>query len=130
MKHPPPPEILAPIVHILTDVYKEVYQTGKKIPKIERYGIYARVEHAALECMTLSVEAALVEPGEKIPVVKRLRIRIDITKRLIRLCQELRVIEDKKYFSLQEKLVEASKMSHGWLAYLQRKGPPERSPRP
>jgi hypothetical protein len=106
-----------------------VYQTGKKIPKLERYGIYARVEQAALECMTLAIEAALIEPHEKMLVVKRLRIQIEITKRLIRLCRELKIIEDKKYFALQEKLIEASKMAHGWLVYLQRKEPLERSPR-
>jgi len=114
---------LAPIVHILTDIYKQVYQTGKKVPKRDRYGIYARVEDASLVCMTLSIEAALMEPAEKITVVKKLRIHIDITKRLVRVCQELSIIGDTKYFSLQEKLVEASKMAHGWLTYLQRKEP-------
>jgi len=80
--------------------------------------------------MTLSIEAALIERPDKIATVKRLRICIDVTKRLIRLCQELKIIEDKKYFSLQEKLIEASKMAHGWLAYLQRKEPLERSSHP
>jgi hypothetical protein len=112
-------------VHILTQAYKEIYQTGKKIPKQDRYGLYARVEGSAFECITLSIEAALAEPYEKTALVKRLRIRIDITKRLIRLCQELKLIEDKKYFSLEGKLIEASKMAHGWLIYLQRKEPPE-----
>ena len=130
MERPPPHDILAPIVHILIDVYKEVYQTGKNVPKRERFGIYAHVEEAALACMTLSIGAALMESFEKITAVKRLRIHIEIAKRLIRLCQELRVIEDKKYFSLQEKLIEASKMAHGWLAYLQRKEPLERGSRP
>ena len=123
MRQAPPNDILAPIVHILIDTYKEVYQTGKKIPKRDRFGLYAHVEKATLECMTLSIEAALTEPSEKIAVVKHLRIRIDITKRLVRLCQELGIIEEKQYFSLQEKLIEASKMAHGWLVYLQRKEP-------
>ncbi|MDO8518165.1 MAG: four helix bundle protein [bacterium] len=108
-------------------MYKQVYQTGRQVPKRDRFGVYARVEQVALECMTFSVEAALTELPEKIVIVKRLRIHIDILKRLVRLCQELDIIEAKRYFSLQEKLIEASKMAHGWLAYLQRKEPLKRS---
>ena len=120
----PPPEISAPIVQVLHSLYKEIYQTGKKIPKRERFGLYARVENTILTCLTLSIEAALAEPPVKIRPIKELRIALAVTKRLIRLCQELEVIEEKKYFFLQDKVIEASKMAAGWLAYMERKKSP------
>ena len=74
--------------------------------------------------MTLSIEAALAEPPAKIRPIKELRIALAVSKRLIRLCQELEILEEKKYFFLQEKVVEASKMAAGWLAYMERKKSP------
>ena len=105
-------------------MYKELYQTGKKVPKRDRFGLYAQVEAGALKCLTLSIEAALAEPPAKIRPIKELRLALAVSKRLIRLCQELEVIEEKKYFFLQEKVVEASKMAAGWLAYMERKKSP------
>jgi len=105
-------------------LYKELYQTGKKVPKRDRFGLYAQVEAGALKCLTLSIEAALAEPPAKIRPIKELRIALAVSKRLIRLCQELEILEEKKYFFLQEKVIEASKMASGWLAYLERKKSP------
>jgi len=107
----------------LAEVYKETYRLGKKVSKRERFGLYARIEAAALECWTLSIEAALTEKSTKDAVLKKLRIAINVTKQLIRVAQELQIINDKNYFILQEKLVEASKMAHGWLAYMERNEP-------
>ena len=90
------------------------------MPKRERFGLYARVEGAALECWTLSIQAALTEKSAKANILKKLRIAIDVVKNLVRISQELHVIDGKSYFVLQEKLVEASKMAHGWLAYIER----------
>lgn len=120
----PPASAVAPVIHTLCEVYKELYQLGKKVGKRERFGIFARVEDLTLECLALATKAALMAGIEKAHALKELRITIDLLKRLIRLCEELRIIEEKKYFSLQEKLVEASKMAHGWLLYIERKPRP------
>ena len=111
-------------MQVLHGLYKELYQTGKKVPKRDRFGLYAQVEAGALKCLTLSIEAALAEPPAKIRPIKELRIALAVSKRLIRLCQELEILEEKKYFFLQEKVIEASKMAAGWLAYLERKKSP------
>jgi hypothetical protein len=74
----------------------------------------------------LSIEAALlpkVEINKKIPIVKKLQIKIEIPKQLIRLEMELGIISEKTYLVLQEKLQEISRMATGWLEYLQEKEP-------
>ena len=120
----PPTSVSAPIIHTLCEVYKELYQLGKKVGKRERFGIFARIEDLAIECLVLATKAALAHEAQKVAPLKELRVTIDILKRLIRLCEELNIIEEKKYFSMQEKLIEASKMAHGWLLYVERKPRP------
>ena len=74
----------------------------------------------------MSIEAALlpkVEINKKIPIVKKLQIKIEIPKQLIRLEMELGIISEKTYLVLQEKLQEISRMATGWLEYLQEKEP-------
>ena len=97
---------------------------GKRVGKRERFGIFARIESLAIECLGLATKAALAHEAQKVAPLKELRVTIDILKRLIRLCEELNIIEEKKYFSMQEKLIEASKMAHGWLLYVERKPRP------
>ena len=53
-----------------------------------------RVENGVLSCLTLSIEAALAEPPAKIRPIKELRIALAVSKRLIRLCQELEILEE------------------------------------
>ena len=120
----PPDANTVPIIHSLTEVYKEGYKISSKISKRDRFGIWAHVENELLNCLSLASEAALETPAQKTSPLKQLRIRLDIVKRLIRLCQELGVLEEKKYFLLQEKLIETSKMAHGWLVYFERKPRP------
>ncbi len=90
------------------------------MPKRDRFGIYAHVEDTALECVRLSIRAALQHKHQKTPTVEELRITLEMTKRLVRLCHEIGIMDDKKYFSVQEKIIEASKMAAGWLSYLLR----------
>lgn len=108
------------LLHTLEVVYKEAYQIGKKVPKRDRFGLWTQVENELMACFTLAIEASLGSGSAKIPLLKKLRVKIDVAKRLIRLSQELGILDEKKYFSLQKKLIESSKMAHGWLAYFER----------
>jgi hypothetical protein len=39
-------------------------------------------------------------------------------KNLIRLENEIKIVKDKKYFTLSAELLEISKMTNGWIKYL------------
>jgi len=52
-------------------------------------------------------------------LLEYLRIDIEVIKNLVRLENELKVIGDKKYFTLSAELLEISKMVSGWLKYLE-----------
>ena len=95
----------------------------KKLNKADKLGLRAKTEQACLNCLRLSIEAALLAKEEKLPTVKKLKIEIEMPKQLIRLEMELKIIDEDVYFAWQEKLQEISKMATGWLNYLQKRTP-------
>ena len=121
----PPPRNQADIalVHSITALYKNVYIFGSKIPKRDKLGIQLKIESACLEMLRLSLDAALRGMEAKVPIVKELRIVIEVTKQLIRISHELNIVNQQKYIVLEGRLQEISKMTSGWINYLAQKGP-------
>jgi hypothetical protein len=102
----------------LLDFYKNIYQLSPRLPKRDRFGICLRLEGIALESIELAVGASLEQKQEKLPKLKLLRNKIEVIKRLVRLCHELKLIKNSVYVSLSTKLQEASKMVNGWIKFL------------
>ena len=83
--------------------------------------MWAKIETETLEILTLLIEAGLSPKTNKLPVLEKTRIKIEIVKQLIRLENEAKIIDDKVYLDLQERfLQEISKMLNGWLKYTQK----------
>lgn len=62
--------------------------------------------------------ASLVKKEEKIKRLQIASINLDFLKILFRLTYELRIIDQKKYLLLEEKLQEIGKMLGGWIRSL------------
>ena len=115
---PPPQEVSVPIVHKISELYKSLYALGKKIPKRDKFGIHLKIEGVCLDCLTLSIEAALSPRSEKAQILKSLRVKIDVMKKLIRILYEIGAINFNTYISIEKLLQEISKMATGWIAYV------------
>ncbi|KKS88473.1 MAG: hypothetical protein UV64_C0022G0008 [Parcubacteria group bacterium GW2011_GWC1_43_11b] len=102
-------------------MYSEIYQFGKKIPKRDRFGLLARIENYCLACLELSLEATFTKSQNKSFILDKLQIKIEIIKRLARLGWNLKIIEQAKYLELETRLQTISKMTTGWLKYLDQK---------
>lgn len=89
---------------------------------MDRFGIYSKTENLIIDCLELAITAALTERDKKVVLVKKLKIGIETGKRLTRIMWELKIITDKKYLVLEQKLQIISKMASGWLKYLNNKG--------
>ena len=87
------------------------------MPKRDKLGIYSKIENGCVEILSISIEAALQSKNNKIEFLKKLHIKIEILKHLIRTCFEIHIIKDKPYFNLEITLQEVSKMASGWLKY-------------
>ena len=102
----------------MTEFYKKIYLLSGKIPKRDRFGIYAKTESIALDILSLVLSAALERKTNKFILLDKARVNIEVLKRLIRMMNELRIIERKKYIFLQTDLQEISKMTNGWIKFL------------
>lgn len=105
-------------MHKCCEFYKKIYLLSFKISKRDRFGIYLKVENACLEIMALMLEASFEPRPQKLLLLNSSRIKIEILKRLFRISNELKIISDKTYLSIETDLQEISKMTNGWIKYL------------
>jgi hypothetical protein len=119
--NPPPTQISVPIVEHTTQLYKEIYQLGKKAPKRDRFGLLTKIENFCLICLELGLEATFAKPFNKTFILDKLQIKIEILKRLFRLSCDINIIEQNQYLGFETQLQLISKMTTGWLKYLNQK---------
>lgn len=103
------------------ELYKQIYWLSPKIPKKDKFGIWLKIENICLELISLIIAASLEFKTNKLPILNSSRIKIETLKRLIRICKELSVIDDKNYIDIEFNLCEISKMTNGWIKYLLKK---------
>ena len=108
-----------PIVHKIKQFYKDVYGLGNTISKRDKFGIYLKVENMSIDLISASIEAAFTHKDGKKPLLHELRTKIETLKQLIRVMNELGIIEMRPYIVLESELQEISKMANGWIKYLE-----------
>ncbi|MBT4120494.1 MAG: four helix bundle protein [Candidatus Magasanikbacteria bacterium] len=108
-------------MHKIEKMYKIIYLNSQKLNKSDKLGMRAKTENICLRCLHLAIEAALINKENKTPIVKKLKLEIEILKQFVRLEMELEIINEKTYLIWQNHLQEMSKMTNGWLEYLQKK---------
>ncbi len=117
-KPPPPSGANVPLAHKTSELYKKIYLLSQKIPKKDRFGIFLKIENYCLETIDLIICACFETRNDKLPYLKKARIKVETLKRLVRIASELKIIERKNYLILEADLQEISKMLNGWLKYL------------
>lgn len=65
------------------------------------------------------ITASSLTKYEKLPILKKVSTQVDLLKVLLRLAKELKIIDLKKYITLEEYLQEIGKMLGGWIKSLQ-----------
>jgi hypothetical protein len=107
-----------PIVHKVTQFYKNIYILGSKVSKRDKFGIYLKIENIAIDLIVMSIDAAFNQKENKKVILYKLRIKIETLKQLIRATNELKIVETPTYILLEEQLQEISRMTNGWIKYL------------
>ncbi len=108
----------APILKKTVDLYKEFYGYLKLFPKKDQYLLGKRCEDSILEFMELILLATSLRQEEKRQALVSANSKFDQLKVLLRVARELKMIDNKKYLSLQEKIQEIGRMLGGWLRSL------------
>lgn len=68
-----------------------------------------------LELLELIMSASQLTKTEKLLVLQNASVKLDLIKVLIRLCKDLKILDNKKYLALQSSLQEIGRMLGGWI---------------
>ena len=109
---------MAPIVHIVEELYREIYKIGNTIPKRDKLGIHNQIENISISLLINSIKASLAHRKEKATVINKIRILTETLKYLVRIEHKLSIIDQGKYILLETKLIEVSKMATNWERYI------------
>jgi hypothetical protein len=113
----------APILKKTVDIYKEFYQYLKTFPKKDQYMLGKRCEEYILNFLELLLLAVNLDKTQKLRVLEEANSKFDVLKILFRMARELKMLDNKKYLSLEEKAQEIGRMLGGWLRSLREKRP-------
>lgn len=97
------------------ELYKLFYEFSKLFPKKDRYTLGAACERYLLSALELLLEISYLSREAKRAKLAVVSNKFETLKILVRLLKELKIIDQKKYFTLQAELQEIGKMIGGWI---------------
>lgn len=118
IKTPPYRNNFVPVVHVVKEIYKNIYKIGNSLSKRDKLGIHKHIEEISLLLFDNILEAVFSHKTEKIKSLEKARMLIEKLKNLIRLEYEEKILSQKQYIQTESLLVECSKMINGWIKYL------------
>jgi len=104
-------------VHKICELYKLFHEYLRLFPKIEKYSLGQKIENLILEILEISLKTVYSPKQEKLSLLKEVDIKVNLLKTLLRLANEIKSLDNKKYLILQEKLQEIGRMVGGWIRY-------------
>ena len=105
----------APIIQKMSDFYKMIYETIKLFPKDEKFTIGEKIKNLVLKILENLIEAEFSLKYNKIKLLEKASVKLDLLKLLIRICYELKLINLKKYIQIEKSLQEIGRMLGGWI---------------
>jgi len=107
-----------PLIQKTYEIYKDLHQHIKTFPKSDKYSLGEKLKNINLEILELLIDAEIAKRDWKPPLLQKAGRKTDLLKLLLRLANELKILDDKKYLSLIEKFQEIGRMLGGWLKTL------------
>ena len=108
-------EFNIPIFKKTYELYKTFYSYRNTISKQDRYTIWQRCENLILDVFENILLASQMSKPDKLPVLEKASLKLNFLRVFLRLCKELRTIDNKKYIFLQEIIDEIGRMLGGWI---------------
>ncbi len=104
-----------PIFQKTYETYKVFYLYLVHFPKKDRYTLGQRGENALLDLLEAIIQASQTSKTDKLPILQKASIKLDQMKVFVRLYKDLKILDSKKYLSLESNLQEIGKMLGGWI---------------
>ena len=104
-----------PIFQKTYDLYKLYYQYLVNFPKKDRFTLGLRCENVILDLLEAITEASQISKSGKLPILQKASLKLDQAKMFIRLAKDLKILDNKKYLTLESHLQEIGRMLGGWI---------------
>ncbi|MEK7496856.1 MAG: diversity-generating retroelement protein Avd [Patescibacteria group bacterium] len=103
-----------PIISKLYELYKTFYQYIELFPKKDKYALGSACERYLTTTLELLLAAGSVPKNDKLNYLQQANVKFDALKFFIRLARELKLLDSKKYLTLQTNIQEIGRMLGGW----------------
>lgn len=104
-----------PIFKTSYDLYKDFYGIRTKISKQDRYAIYLKCENNLLEILEGILEASQLSKNQKLPILERTSLKLNLFRVFIRLMKDVKTIDLKTYAKFEANIDEIGRMLGGWI---------------
>jgi len=104
-----------PIFQKAYEFYKSFYTLVAHFPKKDRFTIGQKIESTILDLIEDIITASQLNKQEKLPVLKRASVKLDLLKIFIRMSKDLKILDNKKYLLLESQILEIGRMLGGWI---------------
>jgi hypothetical protein len=104
-----------PIYKVAYDLFKEVTESTRNMPRDFKLSLGGRIRDEALEIVTLIFRANAAI--DKVPYLSDLLERVDVINLLLRLAHDMRFIATKHYAKAIELTSSVGRQAGGWLKH-------------
>src|SRR3989338_1977344 len=103
------------VIQKVYDLYKLTYEYAKKFPKSDKYSLGEKIKVLILEVLELLIEAETAKRDWKQPALEKASRKLGLLKILLRLANDIKILEDKKYLNATQHSLEIGRQIGGWI---------------
>jgi len=104
-----------PIIHRTYELYRELHDLQKTIPKVERFTLWVRCEDTTLKILEGLIRVGYMHQEARPSQLVGVSAEIDMLRVFLRLSVDIKALTQKKALPLQERLDEIGRMLGGWI---------------
>jgi hypothetical protein len=104
-----------PIFKKTYDLYRLLYGYRLDIGKQDRYAIWQRGEDCALDVLEKILMASQLAKEHKLPHLEHASVQLNLLRVFVRLMKDTRVIDNRKYVTIESEVDEVGRMLGGWI---------------
>ena len=104
-----------PIFKKTYELYKAFYAYRSNFKKQDRYALWQKCEGFILEVLENLLWASQLSKTEKLPVLEKTSVKLNLFRVFLRICKEVKVVDSRKYIEWQETVDEIGRMLGGWI---------------
>ncbi len=107
----------------MLDLYKVYYSVLPSFPKKHRYTLGAHIENNLLQIIDNLLQAGAMPRENKYAPLLNAHNKLEMLKIFVRLARDLKLMDNKKYLALEQRVAEIGRMLGGWMKFIKQAAP-------